>query len=221
MESQADSSIEERKGRGVVASCAYYIVACAIVLLAAAEVLPAAGIAADTPLRLLLVLAAIGLPVVAIMAVMRGRHAAEIPPAETRSTSFVERRVLRNMAPINDKRHGGFSEQEQTENYLWIITAETGPLSGLSYGVTDGIVVGRSLESDLALINPQISRRHARFELKDEQLFVEDLDSNLGTVVNGRAITECQSLKAGDEVRFHDIVFRVAHGASLTAEGDD
>lgn len=199
----AGSLLRELKRRKVLKTCAYYIVVCCAALFLADQLLP------DTrPSAFLVYIALLGLPVTAICAwFLRAA-----PEGATRTTSFVERRVLRNMAPINDKRHGGYSRQEDSHDYRWIITAESGPLKGLKYGVLDSIVVGRSLENDLALVSPEISRRHARFELDGEQLFIEDLESSAGTHVNGERASSRRLLQDGDEVRFADVIFRVSTG---------
>lgn len=201
----AGSLLSELKRRKVPKACGYYIVVSCALLFLADQILPA-----TRPSTFLLYIAALGLPVVAICAWFFN----VTPKGATRTTSFVERRVLRNMAPINDKRHGGYSQQEGQQEYLWIITAESGPLKGLKYGVLDSIVVGRSLESDLALVSPEISRLHARFELDGGQLFIEDLGSTVGTCVNGERTDSRQALQHGDEVRFHDVIFRVTSGSN-------
>lgn len=195
--------MRELKRRKVFKTCGYYVVVCCALLFLAGQFLP------DTfPSGALLNIALLGLPVVAVCAWFF-----QVTPAGvTRTTSFVERRVLRNMAPINDKRHGGYTSQEGTNDYLWVITAESGPLKGLKYGVLDTIIVGRSLENDLALVSPEISRQHARFILDGEQLFIEDLGSTVGTQVNGEPANGRQALSSGDEVRFHDVVFRISAG---------
>lgn len=130
----------------------------------------------------------------------------------TRTTSFVERRVLRNMSPINDQRHtdaSNPSEEKTKADYDWVISAETGPLTGLSYGVSGPVVVGRSLDCDIAVVSEHMSPRHACLDLKDGQLMVEDLGSSNGTVVNGKAVHGSCPLHHEDEVRFHDVIFRV------------
>ena len=207
----AGSLAREIKRRKVLQTCGYYAVACMALLFLADQLLPLLGVEGDGPSRTLLGLAVLGLPVAAVVAWRRNRA----DEAGARSTSFVERRVLRNMAPVNDKRHGGHSD-DRAADYSWLITAETGPLKNLTYGVLDSIVVGRSLENDLALVSPEIDRRHARFELRDGKLLVEDLGTSIGTVVNGERISGQHELAHDDEVRFHEIVFRVSEGARYT-----
>ena len=89
------------------------------------------------------------------------------------------------------------------------MSAETGPLAGLSFGVTKTLMLGRSLDCDIAMVSPQVSRNHARLELEGEKLILEDLGSANGTVVNGKPVEGRQELRNDDEIRFHDIIFRV------------
>ena len=49
-------------------------------------------------------------------------------------------------------------------------------------------VVGRDLTCGLRFNDPTVSRRHARFVRRSEELFVEDLSSANGTLLNGQPI---------------------------------
>ena len=53
------------------------------------------------------------------------------------------------------------------------------------------------------------------------QLYVTDLGSSNGTVVNGRTIKEKQALRNEDELRFHDIIFRVSEMFSAKRHEQD
>ena len=130
----------------------------------------------------------------------------------------MERRVLSNIPPVNDRRRRGesnyFRKDEGDKPYRWTVEAETGPLSGLSFGITDPVILGRALDCDLAIITPQVSRKHARLEIIDGNLHVEDLGSDNGTALNGKMTKGRQRLRHQDELRFHDIIFRVYENAA-------
>jgi hypothetical protein len=214
------SFLRELKRRKVAQSSFYYIVVCWVALQVADFVFPAIGVDADQGSRVLLYIAVLGFPVNFALAWYFQMTSRGV----TRTTTFVERRVLRNMAPINDQRHSKVSnyvQKEQDQDFGWIISAETGPLTGLSFGVPGPIVVGRSLECDIAVVSPHVSRRHACLDLEDGQLMVEDLGSSNGTVVNGKAIQERHPLHHEDEVRFHDIIFRVTESYSGHRQEND
>ena len=50
------------------------------------------------------------------------------------------------------------------------------------------------------LRDPQISRRHARFESQNGIVYVDDLHSSNGTFLNGRRVTEAIEIREGDTV---------------------
>jgi pSer/pThr/pTyr-binding forkhead associated (FHA) protein len=63
------------------------------------------------------------------------------------------------------------------------------------------LVIGRSSASDLILADPFLSRCHTRLYLNGNALFVEDLGSRNGTLLNGSQVTEPTEVKAGDVVK--------------------
>ena len=213
-EKTVSSFLRELKRRKVMQTSIFYILVCWGALQVGDIIFPAVGLDADKASRNFLYIAILGFPVNFIFSWYFQLTSSGI----VRTTSFIERRVLRNISPINDQRHGRMSAYFQKDADLkesnWIISAETGPLTGLSFGVSDSIVVGRSLDSDIAIISPHVSRHHARLELEEERLVVEDLGSSNGTVVNGKSIQGRQALHHEDELRFHDIIFRVTESYS-------
>jgi DNA-binding NtrC family response regulator len=54
------------------------------------------------------------------------------------------------------------------------------------------LVVGRALPSDVQLDVQSLSRRHARFVREGESVFVEDLGSRNGTVLDGRPVARAE-----------------------------
>ena len=60
--------------------------------------------------------------------------------------------------------------------------------------------LGRDKATDIVLGDPEVSRRHARFETSDGVVYVKDLTSSNGTFLNGRRVTEAIEVRAGDEV---------------------
>jgi hypothetical protein len=222
-DSQQDSGsfFRELKRRKVTRTCVVYIVLCWGALQVGDILFPALGFDSDMASRYFLYLAVAGFPVTFAMA----WFFQITPQGVVRTTSFVERRVLSNIAPINDRRSGGvttyFRKGEGHPEYQWILTAETGPLAGLSFGVVTTLILGRALECDIAVVSPHVSRKHARLSIEDDQLYVEDLGSSNGTVINGRVIERKQALRNEDELRFHDIIFRVSESVSrVRSEAD-
>ena len=62
------------------------------------------------------------------------------------------------------------------------------------------ILVGRAPSADLRLDDPRVSRLHARIEMRDDGVYVEDLGSSNGTTVDGEAVTVPRRLEVDDEV---------------------
>jgi len=63
------------------------------------------------------------------------------------------------------------------------------------------VVVGRDPSCDVAITNPGLSREHACLELRDDEVWVEDLGSTNGTRLNGEKVKEAQ-VRPGDELLF-------------------
>jgi FHA domain len=60
--------------------------------------------------------------------------------------------------------------------------------------------VGRDKAADVALRDPEVSRRHARFQSEQGVVYVDDLKSRNGTFLNGRRVTEAIEVRGGDEI---------------------
>jgi len=70
-------------------------------------------------------------------------------------------------------------------------------------------IVGRQDDVGLTLPSSSVSRMHAEFISRDDQLVLRDLGSTNGTFVNHQAITEESILADGDVIKFADIEFRL------------
>jgi len=65
---------------------------------------------------------------------------------------------------------------------------------------TRDVTVGRHESQDVVVPDPEVSREHARFRAQGGKRFVEDLQTALGTTVNGEAI-KVHELAEGDVVQ--------------------
>lgn len=76
-------------------------------------------------------------------------------------------------------------------------------VSGESHAITSAqVTIGRERSvSDIALRDPNVSRRHAQLTFTGSDWSIEDLNSTNGTLVNNRRITRCP-LRNGDLLTF-------------------
>jgi adenylate cyclase len=70
------------------------------------------------------------------------------------------------------------------------------------------VVVGRGVESDLTVLDPTISRRHAELTAVADGVVVKDLGSSNGTHVNGRRLAAGR-LTPGDSVTFGKVSYHL------------
>lgn len=90
------------------------------------------------------------------------------------------------------------------------------------------VLVGRSDEAKFRVQQDSVSRRHCEFFLKDDTVFVRDLGSTNGTLVDGERISSsvAAAVPPGAEIRVGGIVFRVEYEsaavpAATGPRGDD
>jgi DNA-binding NtrC family response regulator/pSer/pThr/pTyr-binding forkhead associated (FHA) protein len=77
----------------------------------------------------------------------------------------------------------------------------SGPSAGLRYEIQEEAIIGRSPSCEIPLTeDDQMSRRHARFTVVDDQVRLADLGSRNGTLVNGDRISTEVVLQPGDRI---------------------
>ena len=69
------------------------------------------------------------------------------------------------------------------------------------------IALGRSLDNDVILDHPSVSRHHAQLRWRDDRYVLYDLDSTGGTTVNGQPVRECP-LQPGDVIALGGVSLR-------------
>lgn len=73
------------------------------------------------------------------------------------------------------------------------------------------LTIGRAPENEISVLHHSLSRRHARIEVSDAAVFLQDLESKNGTFVNNTRIDRLQ-LRGGETVRCGDVVLVVDGG---------
>ena len=82
------------------------------------------------------------------------------------------------------------------------------------------IVVGRSSDLDMVLVEDMVSRKHARIAMQQDQIWIEDLGSTNGTFVNGEKIKRAR-LKEGDRVLIGTSILKVIAGDATSSAARD
>ena len=70
-------------------------------------------------------------------------------------------------------------------------------------------IIGKDLDCEITLAGWRVSRRHAEVFVSNDKVFVRDLDSTFGTLVNDRKVEEAHALGEGDEIRIGAHLLRV------------
>jgi predicted component of type VI protein secretion system len=83
------------------------------------------------------------------------------------------------------------------------LVVRSGPVIGKFY-LLEGpeISIGRDNTNTIAINDAEVSRRHARMELRGATYAIQDLGSTNGTFVNGTRVNGMQPLTPGDSVAF-------------------
>ncbi|HMJ13755.1 MAG TPA: DUF4388 domain-containing protein [Polyangiaceae bacterium] len=93
----------------------------------------------------------------------------------------------------------------------------SGKYQGGEFPIDDGqdIIIGRSSDLDMVLVEEMVSRRHAHIKMRGGVISIEDLGSTNGTFVNGEKVQKAQ-LKEGDRVLIGTSILKV-----VALGGDD
>ncbi len=87
-----------------------------------------------------------------------------------------------------------------TRRNLAHIVVLAGRQLGEAFKVEQTSVLGRGSEADIRINDDEISRRHARVDLRADGVWIEDLGSRNGTFVNGDRIVNAE-LHDGDKIQ--------------------
>lgn len=71
------------------------------------------------------------------------------------------------------------------------------------------ITIGRSDENSIVLSEPFVSGKHAKISIKNNDLFIEDLNSTNGAFVNDERVAGKMKLLPHDEIKIGSVIFKV------------
>ena len=112
-----------------------------------------------------------------------------------------------------DVKTGGKARNNSSGIRYGIEVIQTGVNSTLEQGsvvpMRGIITLGRKPENTIVLTEPFVSGNHAKIYAKNNNLYVEDLNSTNGVYVNNERIQEKYKLVADDEVKIGSAIFKV------------
>ena len=112
-----------------------------------------------------------------------------------------------------DVKGGGRRRTSQGKKSYGIEVMEVVGNSNLKKGAVvpiRGIVtIGRKNDNSIVLSDQHVSSNHARFVIKNNILFIEDLNSTNGTYVNGKKVEGKVKLFGKDEIKIGSTSFMV------------
>ncbi|MCA9673700.1 MAG: DUF4388 domain-containing protein [Kofleriaceae bacterium] len=83
------------------------------------------------------------------------------------------------------------------------------------------IIIGRSSDLDMVLVEDMVSRRHAKITTTEGDIYIQDMGSTNGTFVNGEKIAGRARLTEGDRILVGTSIIKVVGSdASASAESE-
>lgn len=94
---------------------------------------------------------------------------------------------------------------------MYKLVAVGGRIRGEEYILEEGDnFLGRDVECDIQIDIKGISKRHMVLSVSNKGIYLRDLKSSNGTLVNGKSVTSVQ-LNSGDKIAIPDIILQVVH----------
>ena len=112
---------------------------------------------------------------------------------------------------LNCQTATGASDNASAVSRNWAILGRPHPDSPIQTLeiASDRFTVGRCQTNDIHLSNDTVSSCHAELLLIDSDLYVRDLNSTNGTLLNGRKVTVLSGLREGDILHFGNAMYTI------------
>lgn len=78
------------------------------------------------------------------------------------------------------------------------------------------IIIGRSSDLDMVLVEDMVSRRHAKITSTDTEVYIQDIGSTNGTFVNGEKVSRSK-LNEGDRILVGTSIMKVVGADSMSS----
>ena len=109
--------------------------------------------------------------------------------------------------------HPEFLKAHRNAVFMFVLGPSEHKMKERIIDITEGMVISVGREpGDVTLANNRVSKRHARFVVKDGVLYIQDLNSTNGVYVNGSRIESAAALNTMDCVRIEDYIFMITDG---------
>jgi len=82
------------------------------------------------------------------------------------------------------------------------------------------VIIGRSSDLDMVLVEDMVSRKHAKITLSGSKILIEDLGSTNGTFVNGEKVKQAR-LKEGDRILIGTSILKLIQRAGHAGDLDE
>jgi hypothetical protein len=102
---------------------------------------------------------------------------------------------------------------------IWALQFVSGRYQGTSVPLPDGgeVLIGRESDLDVVLQEDMVSRKHAKFVVKGDEILLSDLGSTNGTFVNGQKVKRAK-VGEGDRVLVGTSLMKVVRSEATAEE---
>lgn len=118
-------------------------------------------------------------------------------------------------SPVIDQAEGSAAE-----TLCWVLIRCASDSSSVQRTLisSHSFTIGRNSACNLTVSDPTVSGRHAELITIDQDLFIRDLNSTNGTLLNGRRIQNLTGLRPGDVLHFGSVMFTLNSSDSDQSE---
>ena len=106
--------------------------------------------------------------------------------------------------------------EKKSEKPFYRLVSKDKRYPGLIFELEEGFAtLGRTSASNIVVPADTLSKKHLKFNRKGQKLFLEDLGSINGTMVNGRKLREIKQVYNGDKIEIGDVKFVIQSNIQL------